>query len=172
MLRRKIDTLSDNVSAMQDQNYAIEDNMLERLKVLKNFNEDMQGISKNVEKENENARKVLDDRRRAHEDYFANDHEVQELESKLKDNLENIDELRKKAHQTEQETNVLIKEHAARLTSIVNKETEVDRTTLNEQMKVRTEAERERQDCVDKIRDLLRDVQTNQCIYSNKTNEF
>ena len=63
LLRRKIDTLSDNVSAMQDQNYSIEDNMLERLKVLKNFNDDMQTISKNVEKENQDMRKNLDDRR-------------------------------------------------------------------------------------------------------------
>jgi len=73
LLRRKIDTLSDNVSAMQEQNYAIEDNMLERLKVLKSFNEDMSSVSKNVEKENQDMRKELDDRRQAHEDYFKND---------------------------------------------------------------------------------------------------
>lgn len=47
--------------------------MLERLKVLKSFNEDMSSVSKNVEKENQDMRKELDDRRQAHEDYFKND---------------------------------------------------------------------------------------------------
>lgn len=143
---------------MQEQNYTIEDNMLERLKVLKSFNDDMSSISKNVEKENQSMRKELDDRRQAHEDYFANDQEMPELEHKLNDYTSKVEELRNKAEQTDKETNDLIMQHASRLTSIVNRESEVDRTRLNDTMNIRTEAERERQDCVDKIRDLLRDV--------------
>lgn len=95
-----------------------------------------------------------------------------ELEHKLKDCTEQVEELRTKSEKVSEETKVLVAEHAARLTSIVNRETEVDRTKLVDQIKTRTENERQRQDCVDSIRDRLRDVQTNQGIYSNKTNEF
>lgn len=95
-----------------------------------------------------------------------------DLEHKLKDCTEQVEELRTKSEKVSEETKVLVAEHAARLTSIVNRETEVDRTKLVDQIKTRTENERQRQDCVDSIRDRLRDVQTNQGIYSNKTNEF
>lgn len=117
-------------------------------------------------------RKELDDRRKAHEEYFTNDKELPDLEYKLKDITEKTEDLREQTQKTEDETNALVKEHAARLTSIVNRESEVDRTRLDDAMKVRTENERERQDCVDKIRDLLRDVQTNQSFYTSKTSEF
>lgn len=63
MLRRKIDSLSDNVNAMQEQNFAVEDNMIERLSMLKSFNEEMTRVGKNVEQENESMRKAVDERR-------------------------------------------------------------------------------------------------------------
>jgi len=53
-------------------------------------------------------RKELDDRRQAHEDYFANDQEMPELEHKLNDYTSKVEELRNKADQTDKETNDLI----------------------------------------------------------------
>lgn len=97
MLQQRINNLGESIKEMQSHNFAIEDDVLEKLSVLRSFNEDVRQVRDGAQTQCRNLRQSIDANVVEHQRAISDQDDSRQLVQKLINLEQKLTDLRVEA---------------------------------------------------------------------------
>lgn len=115
---------------MQQHNFNIEDDVLDKLTVLRDFNDEVHAVSEGAQKQNKTLRKTIDTSMAEHKRAIQEQDDTAKLQQMLVSLEKKLTDLRVEADNVQIQSNGLVARHIEELTIDVNGKSNVDRKPL------------------------------------------